>query len=148
MKRAAQTHGNRDAWLALRVLGWFAVLGALKYLLPLPVLVRFARSAPVSGAAIGERRLLRILTRIPRGRCLERSLVLYRFLGQDGSAPSLVIGMNRSPRGVAGHAWVTVSGHPRAESAQFLDAFTALMTFGPDGKLTTQPEKPSRAGRA
>src|SRR5689334_11392261 len=78
-----------DAWLLVRMLAWSPWLPLLKRLLPLPTLVRFLSVTRRRGQRQREREqrvvaLARWLYRSPgwngRGRCLERSLLLYHFL--------------------------------------------------------------------
>ena len=48
--------------------------------------------------------------------CLERSLVLYRFLAEVGANPRLVMGVRLSDTGTDGHVWIEVDGEPFADS--------------------------------
>jgi hypothetical protein len=47
--------------------------------------------------------------------CLERSLVLYRLLSRADAGPTLVLGLRKNGRPVAGHAWIEVDGEPLGE---------------------------------
>jgi hypothetical protein len=61
--------------------------------------------------------------------CLDLSLVTYRYLGQAGADPRLVIAVRKDGRLTRGHAWVTVGGVPVHDSTERLEDFTSLMTF-------------------
>ena len=123
----------RDAWLAARALGWLCVLPVLKRTLALERLVRLMWLAP-SGSARDrghDRRTIRIVARLSRtsgGNCLERSLVLYRYLARANADPRLVVGMAR-PDEYLGHVWVTVDGQPLLETPETLGGYTEVVTF-------------------
>ena len=123
----------RDAWLAARALGWLCLLPVLKRALALDRLVRLMWLAP-SGSARDrgrERRTIRIVARLSRtsgGNCLERSLVLYRYLARANADPHLVVGMAR-PDEYLGHVWVTVDGRPLLETPETLGGYTEVVTF-------------------
>jgi hypothetical protein len=130
-----------DAWLALRMAGWRLVLPLLKRRLPLARLVRLmwkgARARPVTAereARIAE--LARVVYRSEHvsrpGNCLERSLILYRYLSAAGADPHLVVGM-RNGESVRGHAWVTVRGAPVEEPPSSLEGLTRVVSFRGDG---------------
>jgi Transglutaminase-like superfamily len=60
-------------------------------------------------------RLGRIVERVLRigpwrPRCLLTSLVLYRFLLEQGDRPEVVIGLPRHPRDKDAHAWIEIAG--------------------------------------
>ena len=79
-----------------------------------------------------ERRTIRIVARLSRtsgGNCLERSLVLYRYLARANADPHLVVGMAR-PDEYLGHVWVTVDGQPLLETPETLGGYTEVVTFG------------------
>ena len=140
---------------------WACGLPALKRIVPLPVLVRFVASRRRSDRSCSnhaiplthlvhpthQRRedvlahlatLARWSCRLTRwstgGNCLERGLVLYRFLSAAGFEPSLVAGFRKTEDGrLRGHAWVVVDGNPVGESAASLEDFERALAFGPDG---------------
>jgi Transglutaminase-like superfamily len=131
-----------DAALALRMAGWRLVLPPMKDRLPLPRLVRLMwlgeRARPVTPereARIAE--LARVVYRSQhvsrRGNCLERSLVLYRYLSAVGADPYLVVGMRSGEAAVRGHAWVTVRGDPVEEPPHSLEGLTQVVSFRGDG---------------
>jgi Transglutaminase-like superfamily len=132
-----------DAWLALRMAGWRLVLPLLKRRLPLmrlvPLMWMRERARPLSAereARIAE--LARVVFRSQHlsrpGNCLERSLVLYRYLSAGGADPQLVVGLRGGEEGVRGHAWVTVRGEPVEEPPQSLEGFTRVVSFHGDGR--------------
>lgn len=130
----------REALLFMRLLGWSLVLPLLKRVLPLPALVRLMRGACLSvepDDAAGERLavLVRRVLRLRGGdpNCLERSLLLFRYLERTGLEPHLVVGFkldtDRSP---VGHAWIVVDGKPFHDEDASAEYGTPLW-FGPDG---------------
>jgi Transglutaminase-like superfamily len=142
-----------DVWLALRMVGWRLVLPLLKGRLSLTRLVRLMwrgeRAGPVTAAR--EARVAEIARVVYRsehvsrqGNCLERSLVLYRYLSAAGADPHLVVGMRGSEAPVRGHAWVTVRGEPVEEPPQSLEGLTRVISFHGDG---SQPRS-CRASKA
>jgi hypothetical protein len=67
------------------------------------------------------------------GNCLERSLVLYRYLSAVGADPQLVVGIRGGEEAVRGHAWVTVRGAPLEEPPLTLEGLTRVVSFRGDG---------------
>jgi hypothetical protein len=128
----------RDAWLAARALGWLCVLPVLKRTLPLERLIRLMWRAPPRGSTRDrgrEQRTIRIVSRLSRtsgGNCLERSLVLYRYLARANADPHLVVGMAR-PDEYLGHVWVTVDGRALLETPETLRGYTELVKFRAGG---------------
>jgi hypothetical protein len=131
-----------DAWLALRMVAWRLVLPLLKGRLSLTRLVRLMWSGegarPVTAAREARvAELARMVYRSEhvsrRGNCLERSLVLYRYLSAAGADPHLVVGMRGGEAPVRGHAWVTVRGQPVEEPPQSLAGLTRVLSFHGDG---------------
>ena len=129
-----------DARLLARAIGWRLVLPVLKYAIPLRTLARWMAKRPSSAcsAEIREARIAsvrRLLAQGGRlvisGNCLERSLVLHRFLGEVGASPKLVMGVNRSDESVGGHAWIEVDGTPLADETT--RQFVPVLMFEPDG---------------
>ncbi len=130
-------HGASEWWLASRGVVWLGVLHVLKHALPLPTLTRIMwRGAPRQDRnEQREQRAAAIvggLSRRAGGNCLERSLVLYRFLSRLNADPVLVAGMGKSGDFV-GHAWVEVDGCPLLESPQTLSPYVEVVRFGADG---------------
>jgi hypothetical protein len=131
-----------DVRLMGSMLGWRIALPALKRLLPLPRLVRLmARDGGpdgteperVSAITTAARRLFR--PRIPGAdNCLERSLLIYRYLLRDGARPELVCGVERTGDGIEGHAWVQLDGRPVSDSPEAVERFAPIVRFGPDGE--------------
>jgi len=84
---------------------------------------------------VQERRTIRAVARLSRahgGNCLERSLVLYRYLARANADPRLVVGMAR-PDEYLGHVWVTVDGQPLLETPESLAPYTDVAGFGRGG---------------
>ena len=122
-----------DAWLAARAFGWLCVLPVLKRTLALERLVRLMWLSPRGTARDRghEQQTIRIVSRLSRtsgGNCLERSLVLCRYLARANADPHLVVGMAR-PDEYLGHVWVTVDGRPLLETAETLGGYTEVVKF-------------------
>ena len=126
-----------DLWLAVRTLGWMCVLPVLKRSMALPRLVRlmWLPARLPRRRSERERQATRIVGRLSRasgGNCLERSLILYRYLARAGSDPRLVVGMAK-PDDFLGHVWVTVDGQPVLDSPETLREYTEVVRFGVGG---------------
>lgn len=124
--------------LATRMLGWRVALPVLRRRMGLTALVELATHPhPHSPPDLaGRRRALRLahaLFRRTEGTCLERSLLLFRYLGRAGAAPELVVGFMRHGEGMMGHAWVEVEGNPVLEAGDPSANYVSLVRFGPDG---------------
>lgn len=129
------------AGIALRLWTWAALLRVLKHVVPLATLVRIMQASPrrVERALTANiERYLQTTGRFPRrppGNCLERSLGVYRLLGQAGASPELLVGMRRLPsRPLEGHVWVRVEGKPIGETAVSLSEFQLTALFDEHGK--------------
>jgi hypothetical protein len=127
-----------DSWLAVKTLGWMCVLPVLKRTLPLPRLVRLMWVSPRDPERDPERekRVIRVVARLSRasgGNCLERSLILYRYLSRVDADPRLVIGMAK-PDMYLGHVWVTVNGRPLLETPETLRGYEEVTAFDSEGR--------------
>ena len=126
------------------MLGWRLVLPALKWAFPLPRLVRLMwwsgepdgpsperneRIAKLAGGLSGPADIRAL------DNCLERSLLVYRFLSRAGAEPELVVGFSRSRGTVQGHAWVIVDGQALYEQDEPLDEFERVISFGHGGAV-------------
>lgn len=130
-----------DSWLAARMVGWITVLPLLKRTLPLPQLVQLMWLAPRGSDRHRERerrttRVVAQLSRASGGNCLERSLILYRYLARAGARPRLVVGMAK-PDQYLGHVWVTVDDHPLLETSETLREYREITAFGEQGQKVT-----------
>jgi hypothetical protein len=132
--------------LAIRMLAWSLLLPGLKYLVPLRVLARLMWSAPRRERQPDRERLIVFLAEriyrlrpfLRRDNCLERSLLTYRFLSKSGADPRLVVGLEKSDDGYAGHAWVLVDDSPLFDTHGTLDRYVTLTEFaGPSPLRTT-----------
>jgi hypothetical protein len=133
----------RGVPLRLRMLPWALGLPVLKHVLPLPVLARVCWSRRRSRRPVAIEFIVRagLRTRpIPsRGNCLERSLLLYRYLSWAGAEPTLATGVRLEDGRLHGHAWVTVTGVSVGESPEEVGTYTPVVSFGPQGRLLTEP---------
>ena len=138
-----------DVWLAVRVMGWALVLPIVKQVVPVKSLARVMHldADTVTRSQVREEHIVtfaRWAARLTRwksgGNCLERGLIAYRYLGQAGAHPVLVVGLDRiGASGLIGHAWVLVDGQPVGESVSSLERYTPVFAFGADGVLTAMP---------
>ncbi|MEA2403493.1 MAG: Transglutaminase-like superfamily [Thermoleophilaceae bacterium] len=126
-----------------RMLAWRAALPVLKWALPLPRLVRLmAAPQAVDGRRPDRERAVAALAHGlsgPRGvaaldNCLERSLVLYRYLGRSGARPELVVGVGKRDESVAGHVWVLLDGEALYETPASLSEFAPIVSFDAEGR--------------
>jgi hypothetical protein len=86
------------------------------------------------------------LTRFSGSNCLERSLILYRYLGRGGAEPTLVLGFGRGDgKRRLGHAWVVVDGAPLIDSQTELDSYEPIVAFGSGARRVS--EAPASAER-
>ena len=126
-----------------RLVPWYLVFGALRHVVPLPWLARWAWRRP-SGQRNrdGERKVIARVERLRRtlergrGDCLQSSLVLFRELSRAGADPTLVVGFRRTAGRMQGHAWVLADGMPVTESQAALDGFAPTFGFGRGGTLS------------
>jgi hypothetical protein len=109
-----------DARLLLRAFGWRLTLPILKHVVPLGTLARFICARRATRSPAGLDAVLFLLRHGGRlaisANCLERSLLLYRFLTEAGASPQLVLGATADAPGIAGHAWIEVDGEPLADA--------------------------------
>jgi hypothetical protein len=142
--------GPDDLWLALRMAAWRLVLPALKRRMPLPKLIHLMwRQAPAEPAGPArEARVADLAAMVFRsehpyryGNCLERSLVLCRYLSAAGSDPELLVGMRRGENELEGHAWVVARGHPVGEPPESLEGYAQIVGFRGYGSRSPVPER-------
>jgi hypothetical protein len=126
-----------DVRLAVRMTGWVIVLPVLKRVRPLHELARLMWSDPRAGLPRERELAVKSYAEwLYRGRplfgdnCLERSLLLYRFLSEAGVDPILIVGAQRNGPCVAGHAWVKIQGRSIGDA----DGYEAVVAFGPRGR--------------
>lgn len=126
-----------NLWLLLRMLAWASILPALKHIMPLQSLVRLMWAKPVKSERPAEGKdSITVLVGLIYGRfyternCLERSLLLYRYLSMNRVCPELLVGMEKVGDEWRGHAWVLADGRPVGEPESELKKFTPLFTYG------------------
>jgi Transglutaminase-like superfamily len=128
-----------DCWLVTRMLAWRMVLPVLKRVMPLRRLTTLmwadhSRPRPDRGERIVALGRLVFRSGHPKSRdnCLDRSLVLYRYLSGIGAKPRLIVGFRRESGRVLGHAWVTQSGVPVGD-AEPAEPYAQVTSFGEGG---------------
>lgn len=136
--------GLVTASLLVRMGAWSLVLPVLKRLLPLPTLVRLMSGKGNGGRSYArEEQVVLSARRVYRlrrpGSCLERSLLVFRYLSNTDADPRLVIGVRRDGSDMIGHAWVLVDGSPLYESSASLEPFLSVVEFTPDGHISSRP---------
>ena len=67
--------------------------------------------------------------------CLERSLLVYRFLSKAGAEPELMVGFARRGGAVQGHAWVNLDDQGLWGEDGSLGEFETVICFGRDGAI-------------
>ena len=123
----------------MRMLAWRLVLPVLKRFVSVATLARVMRRRPAPGA--DEARVIRLASWIygPRPltggkNCLERSLVLYRYLSQANPEARLVVGFRNGGHAVEGHAWVAVGSRSMGADTDERGAYAPVVSFGPGGR--------------
>ena len=131
----------RDAWLMLRVVSWALVLPVLKRVVPLKKLAAVmwchskTRLNEEQKVATIVRWIYRFLSPADRS-CLQRSLILYRFLSKNNFDPLLITGMRKTPdQQWKGHAWVLVDRQPFEESFHSIQDYQPMIIFGRNGVM-------------
>ena len=151
---AACIEGPADIWLVVRMLGWRLVLPGLKWALPLPRLVRLMWWSGRPHPATPERQkrvatLAYWLSGPARVRaldnCLERSLLVYRYLSRTGAEPELVVGFSRRGDSVHGHVWVTLEDRGVFGDDGSEGEYESVMCFGCEGAITASNGAPASA---
>ena len=129
-----------DALLVVRLLGWRLALAALKRTVPVAKLVRLMARSP-GRTPRDTTRIVELVDWIyaPRrdadpGNCLDRSLVLYRFLGRNESGRRLVLGIRQESGALEGHAWVTAGDRAIGATPASGPDFAPLATFDAEGR--------------
>src|SRR5437763_1247565 len=127
-------------FLATRMLAWALLLPFLKRIRPLPDVVRIMHRRPSGKFFINycQQDVIAVAGRIYRsaqGKCLEKSLLLYRYLLATGNDPKLAVGFRKMDRQWMGHSWVIVGNCPIDEPAAALKDFSRLLIFNSDGAI-------------
>jgi len=132
----------RRARLVIGMVAWTMVMPILKRLLPLRALARLMWRSPRLRERDPKREAEVVALvdalfrhgRLPRRHnCLERSLIMYRYLSSLNAAPALIVALNRDSQTIHGHAWVLVGGKPVAEDQQVMEGLETIVRFGPGG---------------
>jgi hypothetical protein len=147
MSRAASlARAGPAGWLLVaRMLGWRAALPLLRRRMSLTALVELAAHPNAAPDIVAQRRVLRFahaFYRRTEGTCLERSLLVFRYLGHAGAAPELVVGFMREGEGLIGHAWVEVEGRPLLELEDPTTRYVSIVRFGSDGRRVVSDARP------
>jgi hypothetical protein len=133
--------GPADLWLMVRMGAWALALPLLKRTVRLERLARVMWVRPTRRASEGDLAkvvtLSQLLARrrppLSNHRCMERSLLAYRYLSALGADPQLVVAMAAGADGLEGHAWVTVDGVP-VDEAESVARYVPLVVYGAGGR--------------
>ena len=129
------------------MLGWRLVLPILKRIVPLPTLARAMRGrrgprpereervVRLAGWIYGSRRLT------GRDNCLERSLVLYRYLCRTNVETRLIVGFREGERALEGHAWVAVGDRSLGAETDELGTFAPVLSFSSQGTVVERTQR-------
>lgn len=63
------------------------------------------------------------------GLCLKRSLVLYKFLRENGIEVKINIGIKKETKNIHGHAWLTLDGKPYLTRLSSNENFASCFIF-------------------
>ena len=74
-------------------------------------------------------RWLQLFPSNPRGNCLPRSLVLYRFARRNGFPVQFHCGVKSVDSALHGHAWLTLDGEPFSEPSNQWKSFAVTFSF-------------------
>ena len=67
--------------------------------------------------------------------CLERSLLLYRYLSRTDAEVRLVVGFRNGGEALEGHAWVVVGNRAMAADTDERGAYAPVVSFGRHGRI-------------
>jgi hypothetical protein len=134
-----------DLWLMIRIMGWALILPILKRIFPLRTLAKFLWSAPkIPDRNFDQEQKIATVIRwiyvfvfSNEKSCIQRSLILYRYLSLSHSNPQLYTGIRREKNDWKGHAWILVDGKPFGDFDSHLEDFRPLLSFGEHGVMTT-----------
>ena len=133
-----------DTWLCMRMMSWAILLPLLKIFIPVKSLARFmwiSSKTPVRNLEQEQKiatlvRWIYLFVLSNKKNCVERSLILYRFLSRINSDPILVTGLRHLEDGIwKGHAWILVDGKPFGEPETSVEDFRTLVIFGRNGAI-------------
>ena len=135
-----------DARLLLRALCWRATLPLIKQTVAVKTLVRWlsphGSHLPLEGP-MRRARLATLRYFVAHGgrlviseNCLERSLLLYRFLAEVGAAPRLVMGVRRDDGDTDGHVWIEIDGEPLLDATT--TRYTPILVFDAGGTVVAR----------
>ena len=141
LKKDAAARWCGNAWAVGRLLPLYLALGALKHVVPVQTLARWAWHAPTrtNDPDAVRRAVARVwrtqgLVHLGDRDCLQRSLLLYRELSRLGADPTLMVGFRQAAQRTQGHAWVETRGAVAFEPDE-VHTYVAAFSFGPYGQL-------------
>jgi hypothetical protein len=142
--------GPTKILLGARMLGWAVVVPLLKRVVPLRTLARIMwadssrRASPEWKKPVvrAGRRLVRLRPFSRDENCLDRSLIIYRFLSMAQLEPRLVLGVRNEGSRIAGHAWIIVDGAPVIESQEVVAGYAPVAVFGLRGIVEAVNDEP------
>jgi hypothetical protein len=125
--------------LKAEMAAWSLALPLLRRLVTVRRLAALMWAAPREPSVGSDDQVIRWASRLSRLRpqgqanCLERSLLLFRFLSRGGADPRLVLGVRHVDGTISGHAWIVVSDTPLLEPQSALADFEPVLEFGHRG---------------
>ena len=144
--------GLSNLALVARLLACGLSLTILKYVVPLPKLAAMmwagdngrcrepARDHRIAALAMWIGTAGRSLN---RGRCLERSLLIYRMLSELNADSRLVVGVMKKDGHLIGHAWVCIGDELIGGSRASVSDFLPIIVFGAGGTALPCPDVPA-----
>ena len=137
MRRGRRPFRNvREAVLCARIAGAVPLIWAAVHALALPRALAWLTPRLTSRRPLATERVLqladRILDRRPWGirpTCLLRSLVLYRFLRENGAPARIHFGVTSEETTLTGHAWLTLHDQPLLENSDPSLRFTVVLSY-------------------
>jgi hypothetical protein len=137
----AHVRSPSDALLALRLFGWRLALTALKRAVPIARLVQLMADLPPRNLSRDTGEIVELVDWIyasrrdaDLGNCLDRSLVLYRFISRNEPRARLVLGMRQGPGKLEGHAWVLAGDREIGANPDHGPGFQPLAVFDANGR--------------
>jgi hypothetical protein len=127
--------------LLLRMSAWALILPVLRRCVRLDRLAQIMWLDPRGASRVDDAdrivELSRLVARrrlpMSENRCLERSLLAYRYLSARHVDPKLIVALRTADEAPRGHAWITIAGDPVGEPGS-LDDYVPILVYGRGGR--------------